>query len=248
MDKEAKKMVLKKYVFIFFLLIVIAIAILLMIKYDVEGEKNMPFKLDKIIIKSTIDAQSRESENLWDLSLTQNNDIYIYIKRNEEKELEEKIKSIKIEQLSLENKKELGTVKVFLPTSNNIKTNFIKSTEDYIGKTIEYRASTTDNMEKQEICQNGGMLAIRVSNQEVGEYISNEGDELTYDGTLLGKAGISEENLKFKTKMDIIIETTDDEKYKGTITLDMPAQDFGEKGVVDREIIDFSDVVFKRCD
>ena len=80
METEAKKRVLRKYIFIAFLLLITAIVILLMIKYNVEGEKNMPFKLSKIVVQSTIDTKSREGTgNLWDLELTQNNDIYIYI-------------------------------------------------------------------------------------------------------------------------------------------------------------------------
>ena len=77
MEKEVKKRILKKYIFISFLLIAISVSILLMVKYNVEGEKNLPLELNKIIIKSTINAQSNASENLWDLNLEQNNDIYI---------------------------------------------------------------------------------------------------------------------------------------------------------------------------
>ena len=72
MEKEAKKRVLRKYIFISFLLIAIAISILLMIRYNVEGEQNMPFEISKIVIQSTLDAESKEeSENIWDLKLTQ---------------------------------------------------------------------------------------------------------------------------------------------------------------------------------
>ena len=83
MEKEVKKRILKKYIFISFLLIAISVSILLMVKYNVEGEKNLPLELNKIIIKSTINAQSNASENLWDLNLEQNNDIYIYFKKND---------------------------------------------------------------------------------------------------------------------------------------------------------------------
>ena len=40
MEKEVKKRILKKYIFISFLLIAISVSILLMVKYNVEGEKN----------------------------------------------------------------------------------------------------------------------------------------------------------------------------------------------------------------
>ena len=82
MENEVKKRIIKKYIFISFLLIAISVSILLMIKYNVEGEKNLPLELDKVIIKSSINAKSNQSENLWDLNLEQDNDIYIYFKKS----------------------------------------------------------------------------------------------------------------------------------------------------------------------
>ena len=99
MEKEVKKRILKKYIFISFLLIAISVSILLMVKYNVEGEKNLPLELNKIIIKSTINAQSNASENLWDLNLEQNNDIYIYFKKNDK--VETKVESIKISNIKI---------------------------------------------------------------------------------------------------------------------------------------------------
>ena len=122
MEKEVKKRILKKYIFISFLLIAISVSILLMVKYNVEGEKNLPLELNKIIIKSTINAQSNASENLWDLNLEQNNDIYIYFKKNDK--VETKVESIKISNIKIEKAKNIGNLEVLLPTSNDIKTNY----------------------------------------------------------------------------------------------------------------------------
>lgn len=246
MDKETKQRIVKKYIFLSFLLIAIAISILLMIKYNVEGEKNLPFELDKIIIKSAIDAKSRESENLWDLSLNQNNDIYIYIKKGNDQE--EKIKNIRIENLRLTKKNQVGNIKILLPSSNDIKTNYLESTEDYFGKDFEYTGSQSENMANRQICQDGGIIAFRISNQEIGEYISNEGEEIQYNGSLLTIAGIEEEQLQFSIEMDLNIETTNDKKYTGQINLDLPAESFENSGVVDKEITDCSNIIFKRSE
>lgn len=248
MEKEAKRRIIKKYIFISFLIIAIIISMLLMVKYNVEGEKNMPFKLSKIIIKSSVDAKSIESENLWDLDLIQNNDIYIYINKNEHISSAEKIQNVKIEKMAIREKNKVGTVKAFLPTSNNLKTLFSQSTENYFNKSIEYSASTSDNLEKQEICQDGGMIALRISNQEIGKYVANEGDEIVYNKSLLEKAGIEEKDLQFNIEMDIIIQTTDNNKYKGTLSLDMPVDTFENSGTVDKKITDFSNVIFKRSE
>lgn len=246
MEKETKKRVLRKYIFISFLLIAIAISILLMIKYNVEGEKNMPFQINKIVIQSTLDAQSRESENLWDLGLTQNNDIYIYIEKNKNLQDNQKIKSIKINRMSITEKNEVGNISVYLPTNNKANQIYSASTENYFNQNISYYANTSDNLERQEICQDGGMIAFRVSNENIGEYVSNEGVEIKYDKSLLEKAGIQEEKIKFTFEIDLIIELDNDEKYKGTISLDLPIDTFEKGGSVNKEITDLKHITFKR--
>lgn len=246
MEKEAKKRVLRKYIFISFLLIAIAISILLMIKYSVEGEKNMPFQIKKIVIQSTLDAQSRESENLWDLGLTQNNDIYIHIEKNENINSEQKLKSIKINRMAITEKNEVGNILVYLPTSNKANQIYTASKENYFNKNIEYYANTSDNLERQEICQDGGMIAFRISNQNIGEYISNDEVEIKYDKSLLEKAGIQEEKIKFTFEIDLVIELENDEKYKGTISLDLPIDTFEKGGALNKEITDLKHITFKR--
>ncbi len=245
-EKEKKSKIIKKYIFISFLALSIIISTLLIVKYNVEGEKNLPFEIEKISIKSSLDTKSNQSENIWDLSIIQNNDIYIYFKKNEK--LDSEVQKIRIENLKIKRNKEIGQTKLFIPTSNDIKTNFKNSTEDYSKKGIEYTVNNVDNMEKQEISQNGGMIAFRISNQDLAEYISNEEVDLQYDGTLLQKAGITEQDIKITASMDIIIEISKKEKYKGTLTLELPIEDFNEKSILGIEKTDLSDVIFKRSE
>lgn len=243
---ENKIKIIKKYGFIAFISIVIIISILLMVRYQVEGETNMPFELEQIVIKSTIYSKSRNSENTWDVELAQNNDIYIYIKENENYKKDETIKSVTLEKTSMGRENKIGTLSILLPTSNDIKTAYANSEVNYLNKTIEYTGNSIDNMEKQDICQKGGVVAFRIANSNIGEFVSNEGTELRYDGTLLQKANINEQDLKLEMDMDLIIETTSGKKYKTTITLELPPEDFGGNGVINKTITDFSDVVFKR--
>jgi len=177
-------------------------------------------------------------------------DIKDYINDDKEKnkniESESKLKSIKIKRTSSIVKPKKGQISVLLPTSNNINKIFLNSTENYLNKTIEYNANTSDNLEKQEICQDGGMIAFRISNQNIGEYISNEGDEIKYDKSLLEKAGIDESELKFTAEIDLVIELSEDEKYKGTISLELPTDTFENRGSITTEITDTSKIIFKR--
>ena len=65
------------------IVLIIAVVALLILKYDVEGEKNMPFKLSSIIVASTAEGiQNENDEYKWDAEIYQNNDIYINIEKN----------------------------------------------------------------------------------------------------------------------------------------------------------------------
>lgn len=246
MENEVKRRIIKKYIFISFLAIAILLSILLMVKYNVEGEKNLPLKFEKIIIRSSINATSNPSENLWDLNLEQNNDIYIYFEKNAD--TDKKIESVKIANIRIEKTNELGNIEVLLPTNNNVKTCFNNSTENYIEKEIEYVANTVDNLEKQEFNKDGGMIAFRISNKEIAKYISNDDTEIQYNGKLLEKAQINQNDIKIKATMDIILKVNEKENYKGTLTIDLPVEEFKEKGVIDKQITDFSKIIFKRSE
>ena len=177
---------------------------------------------------------------------SQNNDIYIYIQKNKDIETQAKIKSIQINRMMITEKNKIGDISVLLPTSNKINQIFLASTENYLNKNITYYANTTDNLERQEICQDGGMIAFRISNQNIGQYVSNEDIEIKYDKSLLEKAGIEEENLKFTFEIDLKIELENNEKYKGTITLELPVDTFEKGGAVNKEITDLKEIIFKR--
>ena len=57
---------------------------MLILNYDEKGETNMPFKVSKISIVSTVNGQDVEnSEAKWDINVIQNNDVYIYIENME---------------------------------------------------------------------------------------------------------------------------------------------------------------------
>ena len=69
-------------------IIIIAIiftAVMLILNYDENGETNMPFEISKILVVSTVNGQDVEnSDAKWDINVIQNNDVYIYIEKNDE--------------------------------------------------------------------------------------------------------------------------------------------------------------------
>ena len=65
------------------ILLIIFVVALISLKYNVEGEGNPPFTLSKISIISDVEGTDAEDEqNKWNLAVNQNNDIYLYIKKN----------------------------------------------------------------------------------------------------------------------------------------------------------------------
>ena len=101
-------------------------------------------------------------------------------------------------------------------------------------------------MKSLEISNNGGILGFRVAVEELGNYISNEDEEITYDGKLLSNLGVTVSEISFNISFDIIITTSDNISFKGTINLNMPIDTVIEEGSSSKEITDFSNVVFKR--
>ena len=82
--------------------------------------------------------------------------------------------------------------------------------------------------------------------EELGDFISNEEEEITYNGKLLSNLGLTASDISFDISFDIIITTSNNISFKGTIDLNMPVETVGEEGASSKEITDFSNVVFKR--
>ena len=220
------------------------VVISIMLKYDVEGEKVLPFSIGKILLVSTVDGHVVDDpENIWNIDVTQINDLYIYIDKTLEDE--QTINEIKIENFVVNKIPSKGRLKVLRPTGE-LSNLYTYSEQDYIFTELTYTGAAIDDLKSLEISNNGGVLAFRVALEELGTYISNEDEEITYDGKLLSNLGINLEEIQFNLSFDIIITTSDDVSYKGTINLDMPIETVIEEGSSNRELTDFSNVVFKR--
>ena len=57
---------------------------MVVLRYTVEGESNMPFKLTKIAVISTSEGKDKEIEGYrWGFDVYQSNDIFLYIDKNQ---------------------------------------------------------------------------------------------------------------------------------------------------------------------
>ena len=240
-----KKRIFKKCLFAAFLVILFTIVISIMLKYDVEGEKELPFSISKLLIISTVDGKLNEdTENIWNIGITQVNDLYMYIDKTVEDD-DQTIKEVKIENFVVNKNPNKGKLKVLRPTGE-IANLYTHSHQDYINDKIVYTGGVIDDLKSLEISNNGGILGFRVAVEELGNYISNEDEEITYDGKLLSNLGVTVSEISFNISFDIIITTSDNISFKGTINLNMPIDTVIEEGSSSKEITDFSNVVFKR--
>lgn len=239
-----RKNLFKKCLFFAVIAIILMVVVSIIIKYNVEGEKELPFSISKILLVSTINGKVNDDpNNIWNINVKQVNDIYMYIDKT--METDETIKEIKFENFVITKSPQKGKVKLLRPTGELDKL-YDYSEQDYINDSLTYTGASIDDLKSLEIANTGGMLGFRFSLEELGDFISNENQEVTYDGKLLSNLGIKIEEIKFNISFDILITTSDDITYKGTLNLDMPLDSVIEEGSSSKEITDFSSVVFKR--
>ena len=240
-----KNKIIKKCAFFAVLAIIILFVILIMLKYQVEGEKELPYKLSKILLVSTVDGKANEdSENLWNIDVTQTNDIFIYI--DSDGITKETIKEISLENFNLVKAPQKGSIQILRPTSD-LDNLYSNSVQNYLNDKIVYQGAKLDDMKSLEVSNNGGVVGFRLALNELGKFISNdETVEVIYDGRLLSNLGVSLEEIKLTLNFDIIITTNENISYKGTLSLDMPTDEIIEKGASKIEVTDFSNIVFKR--
>ena len=242
-----KKDLIKKCLFLAFLIVIITIVIAIIAKYNVEGEKTLPYSLNKILIISRIDTTNNEDpNNLWNINLNENNNIFIYINKN--KETNETIKEVKLENFKIINNPSKGDIKIYRPTGDLNNNNLYEhSTQDYLNSNIIYTGASVDTLKNLEIGNTGGMLGFRISLENLGNYVSNNyEEEIVYDGNLVTKAGLTMEDIKFSISFDLLITLNNDITFKGNINLDLPNEDILTNSESYLEITNFDNIIFKR--
>lgn len=245
METEKKKQMIKLSIAIFVLIIIFIIVGMIMIKYEVEGDKNMPFNLSKIVVVSTAEGVEAEGKKKWNFNIYQNNDIYFYIdKNNNYTGNNTYIEKMRIENIQIISSPQVGEIKAYMP--NSTKGRIFSYDDKYIiEEKLEYKGATESNTKTLEIGNQGGSALIRFSNVSLGQYSSNKDKQIVHDGTLLKKLDLKQEDITFKISFDFIIEVKNHE-YKANIKLDLPYGDILENGTESFEKIDMSDIIFKR--
>lgn len=248
MKEKIRYIMEKKSFHICMVIVMIAIILfilgMIVLRYNVEGETNMPFQLKKIILISSSEGVDKETgENKWAFDINQNNDIYLYIEKNQNYEKQEAIKAITIDHINVQKDDEKGSIKFYRPNISENGTIFSNIEENSI-QSIEYEGAMESDIKSLKISNQGGKVVFRYANDKIAEYVSN--DEEINHSELLKKSNITEENLKAKLTFDFTIKTEAGKEYKASISLDMPVDGVIDNGTSSNEITDMSNIIFKR--
>lgn len=226
--------------------VILCVAGILVLRYQVEGETNMPFKITKIsIVESVEGIENQGATEKWNLNVNQNNDIYIYIEKNSNYGKTEIIEDVQINNIVTNKQNEKGEKKLYKPVVDE-KRMFINSPENEITE-ITYTGELASNIKEQKISNQGGIVAFRYGINNISQYIS-ETDEQIDHSQLLKLTNITQEDLKTNLEFDLTIKLTSGKKYQARIKLDVPADEIIEKGVSGKDITELEDIVFKRIE
>lgn len=249
MKEKIKQIVQHKafHVSVLISIVVILLFTLLVIilRYNEKGETNMPFIISKIAIISTSEGTDKENnENKWDFMVDQNNDIYLYIEKNNNYKKTEIIDSIVLNNFTFEKQSELGEVNVYRPDETNQNVIFRTADENKVDE-IEYLGDVTSEIKALKMSNQGDMIPLRIANHNIKEYISDE-EEVINHTELLKKLNLSMDDLKINTEFDLTIYLNSGKAFKTRISLDLPVENVIENGTTSTEITDTNKLVFKR--
>ena len=271
--REVTKQRIKFWLIIFLIAVAIAFAGFTVLKYQVEGEKKVPFQIGKIIVissattteKDTVNEEAQqqaegeapqdentqsqqpvepEENYVWNEKVVQTNDVYIYLDKNSDYKGEQAIKKVRIENIKILENVKIGKIQVYMP--NSLNDGLYKYVNDYlVSTTLTYTGSNADNKKALQINNQGGCVCISFANMGLDNYRSNDEQELPQGGTILKKLNVTNEDLKFKVSFDLVIEVQD-KTYKTTVTLDMPIDGVVNQKETYTTIENFEKNIYKR--
>ena len=246
-NQRFSKKILNICIICIIIVAIIFTAVMLILNYDEKGETNMPFKVSKISVVSTVNGQDVEnSEAKWNISVIQNNDIYIYVEKNDEYKKQETIKSVKIENITIAKEPKIGEIRIYKPSSN--ETVLFENNEESIVNELEFKGAKTTDAKKLEISNQGGVLTFRCANNNIGTYTSNDDEEINYNN-LIRKLNIDENSLVSRIKFSILITLNSGKVFRAdNVEIQVPNDETIQNGTVGHEYKDLQSIVFKRVE
>ena len=189
------------------------------------------FSIDRIYLYSSADATSNETTKpVWDLNVSQFTDIAIYINNRAENGVnyENTIKELTISNVKFNNLQS-GTPSLYYKNVNDFA-KLTNSEENKINDSLEFNIVNSGDADytKPVIysnCQNPITLEYVNNNMEEDTIISDISTPLTYDGSLLKKAGILLSQMECTISFTITIVNNYNQKFVATVYIDIPLED-----------------------
>lgn len=234
-----------KYIIISIIIVILIITVSIVLKYTIKGEENIPFFISKIGVISNVEGFNQDDEqNKWNLSVSQNNDIYVYINKSENIKNQEIIKNIKLTNFKIEQEPKIGNCQLYRPDSTTENLMFKNCEENKIQE-IEFTGSEESNIKTLNISNQGGIVAFRYSIENIGNYISNDDEEIKHN-ELLSKLAVNNEDLQFDVIFDVQIILESGKIYQTNVKVTLPKGNVVTDGIQSEEITSFDDLVYKR--
>lgn len=246
-EQRLSKKVFNICIVVVLIILILFVAIMFILHYNEKGETNMPFQVSKISIISTVDGQNVEnSEYKWAINVIQNNDINIYIEKNENYSKQETISSVALNEFSIKSVNNSEDIKIYKPVDSDLV--LFQNTNENEVKELNFEGAKATDTKKMLISNQGGRLTFRCANNNIGQFLSNDGEEIKYN-ELLKKMNINEENLNAKISFNIIIKLDSGKTFKAeNVEIEIPNKNIVELGSVGIENTDLNDIVFKRIE
>ena len=236
---------IKWFITIGFIVMSFIIVLALMIVYHYDGEVRMPFVLDKILIVSSADGKNNSTDDTkWNIDINQYSDIYIKISKNDKVNKTEFLKSVRIENMTVENS-DNNKVKFYMPNSGSGDSLFVYDDMYLFDRNLTYQAGVIDDAKTLKIGNQGGTIVFRTAKTNIANYSAESKESINYNGLLLKNVNISSESLKYKIKFDLIIETTST-TYKTSLSYNVPVGKIEDEGISKLYVEDFDKIIFKR--
>ena len=83
MYKKSTQKIINRIIFIVIIFAILCGIGIYILKYEVQGETNIPFEITKIAIAQSVNGiESEGHQEKWNFNVSENNDIYIYLEKN----------------------------------------------------------------------------------------------------------------------------------------------------------------------
>lgn len=241
-DLDKKKVVLTAITIILFIIVLI-LCYLLFYKYVLKrnfensvldfSSKNEEtiFEINNVTFFSSCDAKNKSasSSNFTIENLYQYTDIALFITSpNEEKTLQNTLKSVYIDNIQYTKAPTLGTPNLYYKNIYNFaKSDIVDS--NLITDRLDFNISSEDeaNLDIPTLYNNLAnpiVLSYINSNIKTDYTITDTSSPITYDGTLLKKCEVLLNSINSSLSFDIYITNNLDQEFKTTVYIDIPLE------------------------